>query len=284
MITFGFGVIVEALAADEGLNAQVEGMDDVVAFGLVISSDKTFTQFAQQHSAPYGFQIIDGDPIRLVRRAVNDALVIDYEIDETDCIRRGQAPAVAFSRVDPTSLPRQVEIQYIDPDRNYATTTQVARHTAAPRTNTQLSVSIDFIISAQQARDMAFHLLYRIWSQQLILGFEHPDLSIEPGDTIRLTTSQGVFVILVASQTLNFPQRTNSIKATILLASKGTTIVPAPEADSFIPHSARFNMVGQATVSFVGSGGTPGIFTSVGTATVDFRSTSDDDAFLLLIE
>lgn len=229
--TFSVGWVLETLASQEGLNVVTEGIDDV-CFGMVISSDKTFVQVARDNSSIYNYQIVDGDPIRLVRRAVNDDLTIDFEINETDCIRRNEAPAVALSRVDPSALPRQVEIQHIDPDRDYAVSTQVARHTAAPTTNTQISVAIDFIISAQQARDMAFDLLYRIWSQQLVLGFEYPDMTIEPGDTIRLTTTRGVFTCIVASQILNMPARTNSIKATILLTSKGVTVT-APEADPF---------------------------------------------------
>lgn len=237
MKTFGVGWILETLAEEEGLNAQAENIDDV-CFGMVISSDKTFLQVARDHSSVYNYQIVDGDPIRLVRRLVNDDLVIDVEINEVDCLRRGAAPAISLSRVDPTFLPRQVEIQYIDPERDYATATQVARHTAAPRTNTQISVSIAFIISAQQARDMAFDLLYRLWSQQLSLSFEHPDLSIEPGDTVRLTSTQGVFVCIVVSNTINMPSRTNAINATILLASKSATIVTAPEADTYVANQA----------------------------------------------
>src|SRR6266446_1385853 len=124
--TFGVGFVLETLAAQEGINALAVGIDDV-CFGMVISSDKTFDQVAKENSAIYNYQIVDGDPIRLVRRAVNDSLIVDYEINEVDCIRRGSAPAVSYSRLDPTALPRQVEIQHVDPVRDYATTTQVAR-------------------------------------------------------------------------------------------------------------------------------------------------------------
>jgi hypothetical protein len=231
MKTFGVGWVLKTLAAQEGLNVVAEGIDDV-CFGLTISSDKTADQVFRENSALYNYQIVDGNPIRLVRRTVNDSLVIDVEINEVDCIRRGQAPAVSFSRVDPATLPRQVEVQHVDPARDYAVSTQVARHTAAPRTNTQISIPTDFIISAQQARDMAFDLLYRLWAQQLSLSFEHPNLRIDPGTTIRLTTGRGVFVIQVTGNTINMPARTNTINATILLASKGVTVA-APEADPF---------------------------------------------------
>ncbi len=232
MVDLTFGFVAETLGDDEGLNVTVEGMDDVTCTGAIISSDKTLKQFFQQHSAPLNYQIVDGDPIRLVRRAVNDDLVIDVEINETECIPRGPSAAIQFSRVDPASLPRQVEVQYIDAFRDYATSSQIARHTAAPRSNTQISVSLDLVITAQQARDIAFDLLYRLWAQQLLLAFEHPDMTIEPGDTFRLTCTKGVFICLVVGQTLNMPHRTNSIRATILLASKGQTIA-ATNADPF---------------------------------------------------
>ncbi len=288
MADLTFGYIAETLGTDAGLNVSVEGMDDVTCTGAIIASDKTWKQFAQQHSAPLNFQIVDGDPIRLVRRAVNDDLVIDFEIDEGDCIRRGsgttRSPAVSFQRVDPSSLPRQVEIQYIDAARDYATSTQVARHHAAPRSNTQISVGIDLVITAQQARDMAFDLLYRLWSQQLSLVFEHSDMRIEPGDTFRMTCAKGVFVCIVVGNTLNMPQRTNSIRATILLASKGQTIA-AQQADDFIPHSSRFNMSGSSTASFVGFP-LQALFFISGSGTASFVGDggSVDDPFLLLIE
>jgi hypothetical protein len=228
MLTIPVSYVLETLATQEGLNLTTDGVDDV-CFGMVISSDKSFSQVLRDNSAIYNFYIVDGDPIRLVRRAVNDDLTIDLTVNENECLRRSGTPAVTFSRVEPASLPRQIEIQYIDPDRDYAVTTQVARHMSAPRTNTQLSLSIDFVISAQQARDLAFDLLYRLWSQQLRLGFEHPNLAIEPGDVISLVTTQGTFTCVVAMNTINMPARTNTIIATILLSERATTsIVNAP--------------------------------------------------------
>lgn len=232
MKTFSVGWILETIAAQSGVNLLTENIDDV-CFGLVVSSDKTLEQILQQHAAPYNYQIIDGDPVRLVRREVNDSLSIDVDIDESECIRRGETPAVSLSRIEPSSLKRQVEIQYMDPDRDFAFDTQVARHTAAPLVNTTLSVTLDFVISSQQAKDMAFDILYRMWAQQLHVSFEHPDLRIEPGDVVRLATTRGTFTCLVDSATINMPARTNSIKASVLLTSKAVSAATAPTADPF---------------------------------------------------
>ncbi len=230
--TFSVGWIMETLAAERGVNLVTENIDDV-CYGMVISSDKTLWQFLTQHAAAYNYGIVDGDPVRLVRREVNDGLSIDVEIDESECIRRGEEPAVSLSRIEPSNLPRQVEVQHMDPDRDFAFNPQYARHIAAPLVNTTLSLTLDFVISSQQARDMAFDILYRMWAGQLGLEFEHPDLRIEPGDVIELTTTRGTFICIVASQTINMPARTNSIKAHVLLTSKAISVANAPTADPF---------------------------------------------------
>lgn len=231
--TFNVGWIFEKFAAQEGVSLIAQGFDGIVCYGLNVSSDKDLRSFLRQHAAPYGYQIVDGDPVRLVRREVNDDLIIDLEIDETECIRRGKAPAVRLRRVEPSDLPRQVEIQYADPDRNFAFNTQVARHTASPVVNTTLSVTLDFAISSQQARDMAFDLLYRIWGQQLALEFEHPNITVEPSDVLQVATTRGTFICLVTKQALNMPARTNTIIAPVLLTSAATSVVTAPTADPF---------------------------------------------------
>src|SRR5207244_1517607 len=117
-----------------------------------------------------------------------------------------------FSRVDPATLPREVEIFYIDPDRDYATSSQVARHLSAPTTNAKISISLSLVLSATQVRKLAFDWLYRIWSQQLTLGFEHKDRRIQNGDVLQITCDQGVYVCIVDLVTHNTKQRTVAVQ------------------------------------------------------------------------
>jgi hypothetical protein len=234
--TFNVADVILKLATEEDLNVSITGITDI-CYGLVITADKSFSDFCRQHSGPFNFQVIDGDPIRIQRRAIGDSLTIDYNISEGDCISRQGSPAIQFNRVDPETLPGQIEIQYIDPNREFAVTTQYSKHrhkkqaatkagttlsalSTSVATNTRVisSVSIDFIISADQARAMSFDYLYRIWSQQLSVTFEHKDLSIEAGDTIQLTADQGLFTLLVQESTIT-KARTNMIKTTALLTS-----------------------------------------------------------------
>lgn len=226
--TFALSDIIEIIGGSSiprgaGLSISCQNIDDV-CFGCVVSQEKTFAQFLQQHSGPYNFQAFDrGSSIIVKRVPVNDDLAIDLEINESECIRRNDGPSVQFVRVDPASLPRSVEIQYIGPDRAYAVNTQIATYHAAPKSCGPLSVPIDFIISADQAREMAFDYLYRLWAQQVGLVFEHPDTRIEPGDVLSVTAGTRIFQVLVQQQTLTH-HRTSMVTATALLASRGITI------------------------------------------------------------
>ncbi len=221
-----------AVPRGAGLDVSCDGIDDEV-FGCVVSDEKTYSNFLQQHKGVYNFQILDGGAGNVItcrRVPVGDDLAVDLDIDEGDCIRRGESPHIQFVRSDPVSLPRSIEIQYSDPDRGYAISTQNATYHSAPRTNGMLSLPIDFVISADQARALAFDYLYRIWGNQIGLAFEHPDTRIEPGDVINITAGSRIYTCLVQEQTLT-RDRTSMVKATALLTSRGI-IIPGqtPEA------------------------------------------------------
>lgn len=251
-LTFDVAAVIEKLAASEKINLICEGIDDTCN-GLTVMSDVTLVDFLNQHKGPYNFRIADGDPIRIVRRSIGDDLVIDLEIDQSECISPGHAqPVIKLSRIDPQTLPGQIELSYIDPDRGYTSTTQVARYrhrklpiaaagallvpysdTVAVRAGLSQSVSLMFSISADQARQMAFDYLARLWSQATSVEFEHPNIAIEAADVLQLTTNAGILTVIVDEQTIT-PQRTNQIKATVLLTSSGIAIAGGV-ADAYSP-------------------------------------------------
>lgn len=228
-LTFDVDWVFETIGAQYGVNVFGDGIDDV-CFGCVFGTDSTLGQFLIQHKGIYNYQIVDsvdaiGAPVTyLKRRAVNSDLIIDLEINEQDCIIRDpSAPAMKFTRIDPLGLYRTVEVQYSDPDRGYAINTQIATHHAVSRQHGKLTVPTSFIISKDQARSLAFDLLYRLWAQRPALEFEHPNPNIQAGDAITVIGRQGTFDIIVQEQTIT-KERTSLIKATALLTSKGIII------------------------------------------------------------
>jgi hypothetical protein len=165
---------------------------------------------------------------------------------EVDCIEpaRGQ-PVLKFSRVDPSQLPREVEVQYIDPTQNYAMVAQGARHHQARIKNgivevhasttatMKSSIAIDFEIGAAEARTMAFDMLYRAWTEAVSVEFVHPDLRLESGDVFTMAGRFGSLVGRIDEQTWT-KQRTNSIKATLL-----APVGPAMGSDDAAPEPSN---------------------------------------------
>jgi len=220
--TIDFAFVMETVAYGQGITARVEGITDQ-CYGLLLSADTTFGRFCAAERDLWNFQVVDGNPIRLVRRPINADFTSDFVLYQKDCISRAGTPSVLFTRVDQALLPGQIEVQYIDPERLYDITTQYAKHLGSPCTNNRMSVQTSFVITGSQAKQMGFDLLYRIWSQQLSVRFEHPDLTIEPADTIDLATSQGEFSVLVQTATIT-RDRTNIIQGTIILSSAGFNV------------------------------------------------------------
>jgi hypothetical protein len=265
--TFDVADVIGKIADDRGINVVVDGVDDT-CFGLVVTSDKSFVDFLAQHKDTYNFQIIDGDPIRVVRRAVNDDLVIDKTIAQADC-KITNGAAFSAKRTDIASLPRQTEIQYIDPDRDFATTTQAARHPGMPTSNVASSVQIDFVLTGAQARGLAFDQEYRLLAQQLSASFEHEDIDIEPGDTINITGDLANFTLL-AQETTYTASRTNLITANVILVSS-----------VLAPGGIVFN-AGDVTAGIAASDGTP-IVPGVSDQYVTPNTAADNADWLLTV-
>lgn len=239
--TFAISDIIQKFADSEGISVDINGIDEE-CYGLVVSADKTFINFLSQHSGPLNFQVIDGDPIKIVRRDVNDSLVIDLEINEADCITRNDAPAIQFQRGDPVMVPRQIEVQYIDPDRAFATTSQFGRDPGQPATNAWMSSSLDFVLSADTARQIAFDWLFRLKQGQLTVTFEHDDIRIEPGDVLRINADQGIYTVLVTQSVLT-KARTIQVTAVALLTSRGNSVAGGT-ADPFVQSNAADDIAG----------------------------------------
>lgn len=235
---YDVSALIETIASAAGFGCIVNNVDDT-ALGVVVNSDKTFGQFLAQHKIPYNFQIKDnGSIIQVVRPIIGADLYIAGTLYERHCIGSADSPAVRITRVDPASLPRECEIQYISADRELAVNSQLARLPGANSNSAKISMAIDFVIYDQKARDIAFDTLRRMWTQAVGFEFEHPDLRYEVGDIIALQTTRGSLVGLIEESEIT-PNNTNLIKASKLLQVKGGS-VPAGQARPNAPVNDNF--------------------------------------------
>jgi hypothetical protein len=263
-IQFFVAGIFEQLGQRFSINVGTDGLESDLCWGVVLNSQAVYSQFLTKHAGPYNYLIMDdivnGAPmIRLIRRAVNAGIEIDAAVNQKDCIFRSpDQPVIKYNRVDPSSLPRTVELQYISFDRDFAVNTQYARNEGARVQQNILSSAIDFILSDDQARDMAYDLLWRIWMQQLSVTFEHPDLTLEPGDIVQMQTDNGVYVVqittsLITKEPMNSSDfgRTNQLNANLLLTRRGATVPPG-QVNQSSASSGTFVITAGATVLGVG--------------------------------
>jgi hypothetical protein len=152
-----------------------------------------------------------------------------------------EQPAVKFTRTDPTSLPREIEVQYSDIDQDYAVVPQIAKQQygrikngipepyAAATSTQKMSITSAFGIRASGALTLAYDLLYRLWTETITIEFEHPDLRLEAGDVFVLIGDFGQVIGRIAEATWT-KNRTSQIKA-VALAVAGPPLI----ADSGFP-------------------------------------------------
>jgi hypothetical protein len=217
-------VIARQLASSGALDFEVDGVINQ-AYGLTITDQSTLADHFTKHKQVYSYQFVDGDPIRIVRRLVDSSLVINLEITERDdCIRRNGAPAVTFSRIDPTTLPVAVNVNYTDVTRDFDTKMQPFTYDGTGTATATLSVNTDYATDPDSARTLAFDIIFQIRSMGLTMMFEIDDIAPQVSDIIQLTTNENnVYVALVDQQTYT-KNRSNQIGALALLTSAGASI------------------------------------------------------------
>jgi hypothetical protein len=281
ILQFYVSGIIETLGTKAGLNIGCDGLDTDLCWGVLINGQTTVTQFLQKHAGAYNYimldDIVDGAPmIRVIRRAVNSDLSIDHTLNQVDCITSGDpstTPALKYTRVDPASLPRTVELQYISYDREFSVNAQYARNDAAKSQQNIMSVQIDFVLSDDQARAMAYDIMWRVWLQQQTISFVHPDLTVEPSDIVQLNTEQGVFVVQILTSMItkepNDSQdmgRVNQLSGQLLLTKRGAPSIAAGSISVSGATGAHTWNVG-ADPAFVGSPAAPGLTIAAGAST-----------------
>lgn len=207
----------------------VEGIPDQ-CYGLTITTGDSLISHFQSHKDVYSYQIVEADPIKIVRRAVDADLVIDFSVAEADIKADSGTPAVAFNRANLTQLPVGIDFSYTDPDQDFDTKVQPSRYEGSAPGNATgnpsgiSSMSSAYAVDATTARTLAFEILYQMRSFAGKANFEIGDLGPEVSDVVQITSTEGdQYVVLVDGQTIT-KNKTNSIAGKLLLTSAGADI------------------------------------------------------------
>lgn len=220
--------IIDLYVLRTGVNisftAEGQGIEDY-CYGAIASDQGTAIDLLTRHKDLYDFQILDGDPIKIVRRAISSSLVIDLEVTEQDVDRaQGGAPTVPSSRVNPSQLPIGINFNYTDPDADYDNRMQPAMHEGTAASTVISSVQSMFAVDRATARQKAFDLLYRLRAKALRMPFELDNVVTEVSDIILLTTNEGDRYTLLVEEAILTKTRATGVKALALLTEAGSDI------------------------------------------------------------
>lgn len=201
-----------------------QGLEGIYCYGVTVSDQGTAVDLLVRHKEVYGYQILDGDPIRIVRKPINSELAIDLEVNETDIGRADGAPAISSTRINPAQMPIGITLAHPDPDFDYDTKTQPALHEGSATSSLISSFSTMFAVDGTTARQMAFDLLYRARAKALRLTFQLDNVETEVSDVIQVTTNEGDVYVTIAEETIYTKSRATGVRALALLTEAGNDI------------------------------------------------------------
>lgn len=216
---------VYTLVATRGtITATCTNVTDVMD-GAVFASDFSFQQLVKDTQGVYNIATRRGNPVELIRRPINDSLVLDAVFNEADLIpfggNDGNAHVIEFNRREQTEIPNQIEIRYTDQQLLYQNGSQYARRMIFPvrqTTSTLIaSVQLQFGHTAAEAILLAYDWLYRSWVEGLTPKFSVNNMALEPGDVVQLNSDQGTYVVKVTKNTLRWDTGVNEIESKAIL-------------------------------------------------------------------
>ncbi|MET0720450.1 MAG: LamG domain-containing protein [Tardiphaga sp.] len=161
--------------------------DGLVYGGLIIAQDSEFLATIQQFGRFYrNWDILQTDKLRIVDRGAT--VTADLILDKTRLMNQ-----IAFTRVEPNSVPRELELSTIDPGADYSIVPSKASRPREP-VNVSASVSLDsaylpMIMDSATRISLVTYTKYqeeiarkKISGTAMMFG-----LQIEPGDLLGLT-------------------------------------------------------------------------------------------------
>lgn len=214
------------ILAKSGLTLEAEGIDDEID-GAVFPASINPQQLLRDLSDPYNFDVIDGETVRIVRRAVNESLEVDYTLDTSvpgDFVDQKGSAVIRFNGADPMEKPAYVNVQYIDQDVDYE---QNIQHVDWPEGFTDSTVvkthQLNFGLTATEDKRLAYDMLGRGETEADTLDFSTRKLRPQEGDVGRIITPGRTFFVRNKKSTIT-PGNENIIEAKIMLTRSGIDV------------------------------------------------------------
>ncbi len=181
-------------------NITASGLDQSVQ-GFVIPRPMTARAAIEPLARAFGFDSTETDTAIILSKYPK-AVVAEIDRDELAAHDISSSPGhrVTISRLQEMELPREISIQYTDPERDYQTGVQRARRLTSLSRDVEI-LSLPLVLAADQAKNIAEMELSRRWLFRDQYEFSLP-LSyggLAPGDIVSMDLNSGPIELTLQS-------------------------------------------------------------------------------------
>lgn len=173
------------------------GVTDTIS-GALFAEVTSLSEFLELLKTVYGYEVIEsGAKLKVSNNSV-DQTTPQHTIT-SDYLLEG-SPSFAFRREEDIALPSRVRLTYINADIGYEWATVDAERAGVQTTNSsdnQLNLTVPFVLTAAQAKLLAYRALYNAWGfrESYTFGLEKYWIQLEPGDIIEATIDSQVYTM-----------------------------------------------------------------------------------------
>jgi hypothetical protein len=179
--------VIQQMSANAGLAGLVDtGLVTAEANGLAITQVGNYRSTLDSLMDAYFLSAIEsGGKIKFFDR--NRISLLTIPADDLAASAGNPEKPVKATLVDEISLPKEVEVSYVDIDQNYQSSTQL-RRTEYGNSNNKFALSFPLVLTATQARQIADTFNDLIWIMRIQYEFKLPlkYIELEPGDIVTI--------------------------------------------------------------------------------------------------
>jgi len=186
--------VIEELCAEAGMEAgeyDASALADVPVNGFIIKNIQSINAALEQLQQAYFFDVIRSQGVlKFVKQSRSRSLIApDSSLQASHLYGQERPDDFEKEVVTIEQLPSEVDVTFLDPAEDYAENTASYRRQRAIPDNKK-DVSVQLVLTIDQAKQMAERLLFQDWIEQRIkykLTYPPALLHAEAGDLLQIT-------------------------------------------------------------------------------------------------
>ena len=175
-------------AGYSGSDYDVSALTGISVSGFVLPEPMTARAAIEPLQVYSPFDLVESDTQlkAVLRHTIADTSIFSNEW-RAAADKKAQPPALQITRAQELDLPVEIDVDYIDPSRNFEVNSQRARRTASHAQSVQ-KINLPIVCASDTAKQVAETRLYALWAERELIRFyiSRRWLAVDPGDVVDL--------------------------------------------------------------------------------------------------